>query len=98
MAEHEVDIIAAPSDSTLVSFAACSGEHLLLLRLHRTDRQSGYPIATVPMGNLDSNGQPFGLFLLTKASQENMLLSFMSLYEKAGILACVGPFTGRTVL
>ncbi len=91
MDEHGIEIIAAPSDSTLVSFAACSGKCLGFLAYNLTDSQPGYPIATVPLGNVESNGQPFGLFLLAKANHENVLLKFMSLYEGAGVSMCVGP-------
>lgn len=41
---------------------------------------SGYPIATVPLGNME-NGQPYGLFLLAKRHQEHKLFQFMSAFE-----------------
>lgn len=63
MAEHSLDVVVANSDSTLIVYAACAG----------------WPIATVPIGNLEDNGQPFGLFVLGRT--EHILLKFMLLYE-----------------
>ncbi|KAI1385137.1 amidase signature enzyme [Hypoxylon trugodes] len=62
-----LDIVLAPSDSTMVSYAACAG----------------WPIATVPLGRLDSNGQPFGLFAIAREGSDDLLLNFMALFEKA---------------
>ncbi|KAI1420240.1 amidase signature enzyme [Xylaria sp. FL1777] len=65
MKEKGLDIIVAPSDSTLVSYSACAG----------------WPIATVPLGRTESNGQPFGLFILARENREDTLLKFMHLFE-----------------
>lgn len=64
MRENGVDIVLAASDSTLVSFAA----------------GAGWPIGTVPLGNLDKNGQPFGFFAL--APREDVLLRFMAAFHR----------------
>lgn len=42
----------------------------------------GYPIATVPIGQLRYNRRPFGLCVVAKAHDEGILLQFMSAYEK----------------
>lgn len=42
----------------------------------------GYPIATVPIGQLRYNNRPFGLCIVAKANDEETLLRFMSAYEK----------------
>jgi amidase len=42
--------------------------------------RTGYPSATVPLGNLE-NGYPYGLFLLTKAGREDLIFNFMSAFE-----------------
>lgn len=46
----------------------------------------GYPMATVPLGQLRYNGRPFGLCLLGRENDEETLLRFMKKYE-----ATVGP-------
>ena len=52
---------------------------------------AGYPIATAPLGNLEGNGQPFGLFLLAREKREGVLLRFMALCEEGGVTGCAGP-------
>ncbi|KAI1802506.1 amidase signature enzyme [Daldinia bambusicola] len=66
MQDSGLDIILAPSDSTLVSYAAWAG----------------WPIGTVPLGRLDKVGQPFGLFALARRGREDTLLQFMFLFEE----------------
>ncbi|KAL2194061.1 amidase signature domain-containing protein [Corynascus similis CBS 632.67] len=58
---HGVNVIAAPADSSLCIHAAAAG----------------YPIATVPLGQLRYNGRPFGLCMVAKARNEEVLLRFM---------------------
>jgi amidase len=60
-----VNIIAAPADSSLCIHAAASG----------------YPIATVPLGQLRYNGRPFGLCMVARENREDVLLQFMAAYE-----------------
>ncbi|KAJ5725664.1 amidase signature enzyme, partial [Penicillium malachiteum] len=64
--KEEVNILAAPGDSSLCIHAAAAG----------------YPIATVPIGQLRYNSRPFGLCLVAKADEEKTLLQFMEAYEK----------------
>jgi amidase len=42
---------------------------------------AGYPIATAPIGQLRYNGRPFGLCVLARANEEELLLRFMAAYE-----------------
>jgi amidase len=42
--------------------------------------RTGYPSATVPLGNLE-NGYPYGLFLLARAGREDLIFKFMSAFE-----------------
>ncbi|KAK0615178.1 amidase signature domain-containing protein [Bombardia bombarda] len=60
-----VSIIAAPGDSPLCVHAAVAG----------------YPIATIPVGQLKYNGRPFGICLVAKENNEEVLLRFMAAYE-----------------
>ncbi|KAK3317045.1 amidase signature domain-containing protein [Apodospora peruviana] len=64
--DEKVNIIAAPADSALCVHAAAAG----------------YPIATVPLGQLGYNGRPFGLCLVARAIGEEKLLRFMAAYER----------------
>jgi amidase len=41
----------------------------------------GYPIATVPLGLMESNDQPYGFFVVARANEEKKLLAFMSAFE-----------------
>ncbi|KAL6790448.1 amidase signature domain-containing protein [Trichoderma sp. SZMC 28013] len=60
-----VNLIVAPADSSLCIHAAAAG----------------YPLATVPVGQLRYNGRPFGLCILARANEEELLLRFMAAYE-----------------
>ncbi|KAL7941016.1 amidase signature domain-containing protein [Trichoderma barbatum] len=60
-----VNLIVAPGDSSLCIHAAAAG----------------YPIATAPIGHLRYNGRPFGLCILARANEEELLLRFMAAYE-----------------
>ncbi|KAJ5926219.1 Amidase [Penicillium verrucosum] len=61
-----INILAAPGDSPLCVHASAAG----------------YPVATVPIGQLRYNGRPFGLCLVARADEEETLLRFMAVYEK----------------
>lgn len=89
---EQINIIAAPGDSALCVHAAAAGEYnfdcyisrltiprLCSRRLIRTP--PGYPIATVPVGQLRYNGRPFGLCLVGRGGDEQSLLRFMAAYE-----------------
>ncbi|KAJ2987911.1 hypothetical protein NUW58_g4251 [Xylaria curta] len=65
MDTNGLDVVLAPSDSTLVSYSACAG----------------WPIATVPLGRTEHNGQPFRLFILARENREDMLLRFMKVFK-----------------
>lgn len=58
---HGLNVIAAPADCSLCVHAAAAG----------------YPIATVPLGQLRYNGRPFGLCMVARANDEEALLRFM---------------------
>ncbi|KAJ6011058.1 amidase signature enzyme [Penicillium sp. IBT 35674x] len=64
--KENIKILAAPGDSSLCVHAAAAG----------------YPVATVPVGQLHYNDRPFGLCLVAKADEEETLLRFMEEYEK----------------
>ena len=66
MEEHGLDVVLAPSDSVLISYAMLPG----------------WPVATVPLGNMEKNGQPYGFFVLASAGNEAMLLRFMAAYHR----------------
>lgn len=78
MMEQQLDIILAPSDSMLVSFAACAG----------------WPIATVPLSRLEKNGQPYGFFAVAVDGREDLLFGFMAAYHRVFPAAQMpsGPF------
>ncbi|PYI06050.1 amidase signature enzyme [Aspergillus sclerotiicarbonarius CBS 121057] len=65
-ANENINILAAPGDSSLCVHAAAAG----------------YPVATVPIGQLRYNDRPFGLCLVARADEEDTLLRFMAEYEK----------------
>ncbi len=64
-----LNIIAALADSPLCVYAAAAG----------------YPIATVPLGQLRYNNRPFGLCMVAKANNEELLLRFMAAWEASAI-------------
>ncbi|KAF3797676.1 putative amidase [Colletotrichum gloeosporioides] len=64
MREAQVDVIVSASDSIVVGFAGAAG----------------WPIATVPLGNLETNGQPFGLFVIAPEGREDLLFRFMGAF------------------
>lgn len=65
MTENDIEFVWAPSDSTLVSFAACAG----------------WPIVTMPLGRAKKNGQPYGFFALTNGPYEGRLLDLMKIFH-----------------
>lgn len=46
-----------------------------------SDDLPGYSIATVPLGQFDPNGRPFGLAIIARAGREDLLFAFMSAFE-----------------
>lgn len=74
MRDQDLDIVLSSSDATLITFSACAG----------------WPVATVPVGNLDMNGQPWGMFALARNGDVDMLMRFMKAFH--GFFATVkGP-------
>jgi len=67
MDEENLDLIVAPSDCSLVTLASAAA----------------YPMAIVPLGELDYNGRPFGMCMLAKAHREDKLFHFMTAYNEA---------------
>ncbi|KAK4868060.1 hypothetical protein LT330_007258 [Penicillium expansum] len=63
--KEKINILVAPGDSSLCVHASAAG----------------YPVATVPIGQLRYNDRPFGLCLVARADEEETLLRFMGLYE-----------------
>lgn len=59
--EENLDIILAPSDSSLISFSACAG----------------WPVATMPVSNLTKNDQPWGFFALARDGRMDLLERLM---------------------
>jgi amidase len=62
-----LNVIVAPGDSSLCIHAAAAG----------------YPIATAPLGQLRYNGRPFGLCMVAKENNEQLLLRFMAAYQSS---------------
>ena len=64
--EQNLDLLAMPMDSPIPSISAAAG----------------YPLATMPLGTLDFNGRPFGLALMGKPGREDLMIRFMSAFER----------------
>lgn len=65
MRKHDLDIVLSSSDAALISFSACAG----------------WPVATVPVGNLTKNDQPWGMFALARDGNVDTLLRFMTAFH-----------------
>lgn len=65
MREQNLDIILSASDASLVSFSTWAG----------------WPLATVPVGNLRKNGQPWGFFALPRDGRVDLLKQFMNFFH-----------------
>ncbi|KAH8775372.1 amidase-like protein [Diaporthe sp. PMI_573] len=78
MHEHGLDVVLSSSDATLISFSACAG----------------WPVATVPVGNLTKNDQPWGMFALACDGSVDTLLMFMRAFHGSfnGVKAPETPF------
>lgn len=76
MHRNDLDIVLSSSDAELITFSACAG----------------WPVATVPVGNLSKNDQPWGMFALARDGSVGTLLRFMKAFH--GSFARVrGPTT-----
>lgn len=78
MREQDLDIVLSASDSSLISFSSCAG----------------WPVATVPVGNLAKNDQPWGFFALPRDGNLSMLMRFMKGFHGkfGGIKGPTRPF------
>ncbi|KUI59091.1 Glutamyl-tRNA(Gln) amidotransferase subunit A [Cytospora mali] len=78
MRDRNLDIVLSASDASLVSFSSCAG----------------WPIATVPVNNLNTNGQPWGMFALARDGSTELLLKFMVAFHGCfeGVRGPKGPF------
>ncbi|KAF6832276.1 glutamyl-tRNA amidotransferase subunit [Colletotrichum plurivorum] len=65
MGDAGVDIVLSASDSLAVGFAGAAG----------------WPIATAPLGNLTSNGQPFGFFAVAAEGREDLLFDSLGAFH-----------------
>ncbi|MCJ1349375.1 hypothetical protein MMC31_007615 [Peltigera leucophlebia] len=63
--KYDIDVIIAPGDCTLSTYAA-AGE---------------FPIASLPMSYLDFNGRPVGLLVAAPRHKESVLIKVMSAWE-----------------
>ncbi|CAN8098535.1 unnamed protein product [Discula destructiva] len=61
MREQDLDIVLSASDASLISFSACAG----------------WPVATLPVGNLTKNDQPWGFFALARDGERELLMKLM---------------------
>lgn len=65
MRSHGVNIVLAASDSNLIGYSSWAG----------------WSVATVPLGNLAKNGQPFGFSAIARDGRVDLLLRFMSAFH-----------------
>lgn len=76
MYRNDLDIVLSSSDEKLITFSA----------------YAGWPVATVPVGNLSKNNQPWEMFALARDGSVDRLLRFVKAFH--GSLARVrGPTT-----
>ncbi|KAH0266522.1 hypothetical protein KCU91_g10694, partial [Aureobasidium melanogenum] len=65
MRKHGLDVVVMPTESAICSIASAAG----------------YPIATMPLGYLSEYEKPFGLSIMARAGEEQVLFKFMSAWE-----------------
>lgn len=66
MRDLNLDIVLSASDAELISFSATAG----------------WPVATVPVGNLAKNGQPWGMFALPRDGRLDLLARFLMAFDE----------------
>lgn len=78
MRSQNLDIVLSASDASLITFSSWAG----------------WPVATVPVGNLSKNDQPWGFFALPRDGRLDLLTRFMrGFYDSfEGIRGPTGPF------
>ena len=81
--DYNVDVILGPGNGPLYTLAAAAGRSCRALLEVSAKDISGYPIATLPLSYLESNGCPFGLVALASANQEALLISVQSAWEES---------------
>lgn len=81
MREQDLDIVLSASDASLISFSSCAG----------------WPVATVPAGNLTKNDQPWGFFALPRDGNLGILLRFIKGFHGGfeGVKGPTRPFEVR---
>lgn len=62
----DLDIVISSSECQLVTYAAAAG----------------WPCATVPLGNWRKNGQPYGMFALSRNGDEETLWQFVNAWGR----------------
>jgi hypothetical protein len=72
MAKYNIDVIIAPSHSFLCILAPAAMKYYARPQRDRPINIyiAGYPVAMVPLGQLDFNGQPISLSAVTIAHNE----------------------------
>lgn len=80
MDEHDLDAIISPTGSPAWKTDLILGDNFTLSSSSPSAR-AGYPIITVPMGNIE--GLPVGLSIFGKAWSESVLLEIAYAYEQA---------------
>jgi amidase len=80
--KYGIDVIIGPADSSLCSLASCSGKQYtqILFKFSRL-QNTGYPIAVMPLSYLDFNGRPFGMAVLAREHQDELLVKVLSAWE-----------------
>jgi amidase len=91
MDENELDAIIAPTGSPAWKIDLILGDNFSLSSSSPSAR-AGYPIITVPMGNID--GMPAGLSIFGRAWSEPVLLEIAYAYEQATLHRQVPKFMG----
>ena len=84
MRDHDLDVVAGPADSTFVTLATGSRKSWDKLDSQSLSLivMSGYPIAAVPLGYIESSGRPYGVQIIAKANRGETLIGAMSAWER----------------
>lgn len=78
MRSQKLDIVISASDASLITFSSWAG----------------WPVATVPVGNLSKNDQPWGFLALPRDGRLDLLTRFMQGFHDSfeGVRRPTGPF------
>jgi amidase len=77
--DSALDLVLCPGDSPLCLLSSATG--LSTVSGFTKADETGYPIGTVPLGQLQHNGRPFGLCIMGKAGGESAMIRFMKNWE-----------------